>query len=317
MRAVKFAAEIADEKILIVKSKYNLTVKGEKMPDVLKVNITAEDVLPTVMNESTKTLVFMDENLYGFEAGGGLFEKDIVGFKDKEERYHAGEVIFDGANGLYCLKTCSGAKYPLYAVHDMTVLGSALLGDKPEEFEIIQAEDTIKITETAAKDAETKEKTTKGVYDIYTDGSCLGNPGACGSGFVVLDGRGVQIEERSIPIGNGTNNIAEITAAIEALSYAKEQCLPGEINFFSDSEYLIKGITTWSESWKKNGWKTSSGGPVKNADLWKKLLMLYEEAKELFEIRFTWVKGHDDNFWNEKADALACAAASEAARLTA
>ena len=317
MKAVKFAAEIADEKILIVKSKYNLTIKGEKMPDVLKVNITAEDVLPTVMNESIKTLVFMDENLYGFEAARGLFEKDIVGFKDKEETYLTGEVLYDSANGLYCIKTCSGAKYPLYAVHDVAALGSALLGDKPEEFETEHAEQPKEKTGTAEEDAAAKEKITEGVYDIYTDGSCLGNPGACGSGFVILDGRGVQIEERSIPIGNGTNNIAEITAAIEALSYAKEQCLPGKINFFSDSEYLIKGITSWSVSWKKNGWKTSSGGPVKNADLWKKLLMLYEEAKETFDIRFTWVKGHDDNFWNEKADALASAAASEAARLTA
>ena len=325
MSNVKFVAEIAGQKILVITNKYRLTARGDKRPAELKVCVSAKDVAPLPMNEAAKTLVFEDRSCYGFEAIEGLFEKDIVRFADKNGEIHTGEVIRDFENGLHCLKTPDGAKYPFYRTFDRLVVGSALLGDKAEQFETGYAESREDACEPAAApqpaetrqeascaDAENKEN--NGVYRIYTDGACLDNPGVCGAGFVALDGSGTPVEERSIPIGNGTNNVAELTAMIEALKFAIAECVPGRIGLISDSQYLIRGITQWSKRWIENDWKKSTGEPVQNLELWKELIALKERAEEMFELRFDWVKGHDGNYWNEVADSLASSAAEEAAR---
>ena len=133
--------------------------------------------------------------------------------------------------------------------------------------------------------------------DIYTDGACLGNPGPGGWAFVIKYKNG-KIKEISGSEKYTTNNKMELTAAIKAVEYFKKKII---INIFTDSKYLKDGITIWIKKWKLNGWKTSNKKKVKNSHLWK----LLEEKIHNHEIHWTWVKGHDENILNEKADMLA------------
>ncbi len=133
--------------------------------------------------------------------------------------------------------------------------------------------------------------------DIYTDGSCLGNPGPGGWAFIIKYRNG-NIKEFSGSEKYTTNNKMELTAAIKAIKYFKKKII---INIYTDSKYLKDGITIWIKKWKLNGWKTSNKKKVKNSDLWK----LLEEKIHNHEIHWTWVKGHDENILNEKADMLA------------
>ncbi len=135
---------------------------------------------------------------------------------------------------------------------------------------------------------------------IYTDGGCHGNPGPGGWGAVVLDGDNVK--ELSGGEKTTTNNRMELTAAINALSYAKT--VPGgtdrEIMLYSDSQYVKNGITSWITSWKRNGWKTAAKKPVLNQDLWQQLDALNAELP----VSWHWVKGHAGVKWNEVCDSL-------------
>ena len=133
--------------------------------------------------------------------------------------------------------------------------------------------------------------------DIYTDGACIGNPGPGGWAFIIKFKNG-QTKEFSGSENYTTNNKMELTAAIKALTYIKKKT---NINIYTDSKYLKDGITIWIKKWKLNGWKTSNKKKVKNSDLWK----LLEEKIHNHEIHWTWVKGHDENILNEKADMLA------------
>tara|TARA_B100001146_G_C16146747_1_gene419253 strand:+ start:740 stop:1171 length:432 start_codon:yes stop_codon:yes gene_type:complete len=133
--------------------------------------------------------------------------------------------------------------------------------------------------------------------DIYTDGACLGNPGPGGWAFIIKYNSG-RIKEFSGSEKYTTNNKMELTAAIKAVEYFKKKII---INLYTDSKYLKDGITIWIKKWKFNGWKTSNKKKVKNSDLWK----LLEEKIHNHEVYWTWVKGHDENFLNEKADMLA------------
>ena len=133
--------------------------------------------------------------------------------------------------------------------------------------------------------------------DIYTDGACLGNPGPGGWAFIIKYRNG-NIKEFSGSEKYTTNNKMELTAAIKAIKYFKKKII---INIYTDSKYLKEGITIWIKKWKLNGWKTSNKKKVKNSDLWK----LLEEKIHNHEIHWTWVKGHDENILNEKADMLA------------
>jgi len=132
---------------------------------------------------------------------------------------------------------------------------------------------------------------------IYTDGACSGNPGIGGWGVVILADL-----EKHIFLNGGhnetTNNRMELTAAIEALKYYKTK---KEIEIFTDSKYLKDGIESWIHNWKNNGWKTSTKKPVKNKDLWIDL----DREMLKHQVRWSWVKGHSLNKYNEQADKLA------------
>jgi ribonuclease HI len=131
---------------------------------------------------------------------------------------------------------------------------------------------------------------------IYTDGACSGNPGPGGWGAWLRCGE----VDREISGGekDTTNNRMEMTAAIEALNALKEPCI---VDLYTDSQYVKNGITQWIEGWQRNGWKNSQKQPVKNADLWKLLLV----ARARHTVNWHWVRGHDGNVGNERADTLA------------
>ena len=132
---------------------------------------------------------------------------------------------------------------------------------------------------------------------IYTDGACSGNPGIGGWGAVILENNK---EDIFLNGGNDntTNNQMELTAAIEALRYFEDR---QTITLITDSKYVKDGIQSWIQNWKKNGWKTAAKKPVKNKELWIELDQLISRHT----ISWEWVKGHDGNVHNEKADYLA------------
>ena len=133
--------------------------------------------------------------------------------------------------------------------------------------------------------------------DIYTDGSCVGNPGPGGWSFIIkFDNK--KTKEFSGSENHTTNNRMELTAAINAINYFNKKVI---INIYTDSKYLKEGITTWIKKWKINNWKTSNKNDVKNCDLWK---LLDEKIKD-HKINWIWVRSHNDNILNEKADKLA------------
>jgi ribonuclease HI len=131
---------------------------------------------------------------------------------------------------------------------------------------------------------------------IYTDGACRGNPGPGGWG-VVLRFKGSSKELYGGEV-NTTNNRMELTATIKALEALKKPC---SIQIYSDSKYVLQGITEWMCNWKKRGWKTVSKAPVKNEDLWRRL----DDLSEPHQIEWKWVKGHSGDSGNDRADALA------------
>ena len=135
---------------------------------------------------------------------------------------------------------------------------------------------------------------------VWTDGACLGNPGPGGWGALLRwNGR-----ERELSGGEAetTNNRMELMAAIQALETLKRPC---EVVLTTDSQYVRKGITEWMTNWKKNGWRTASKKPVKNAELWQRL----DRARERHQVQWDWVKGHSGHPENERADELASNAA--------
>jgi ribonuclease HI len=136
---------------------------------------------------------------------------------------------------------------------------------------------------------------------IYTDGSCLGNPGKGGwAAIIFIDGKKIKIKGSK---KNTTNNQMELLASIQAL---KKIPASKKIEIYTDSKYLKMGITEWINSWKKNSWKTSSKKKVKNIELWKELDNLVENHK----IKWFWIKAHAGNLINEEVDLLARKAAN-------
>jgi ribonuclease HI len=131
---------------------------------------------------------------------------------------------------------------------------------------------------------------------IYTDGACKGNPGLGGWGVVLRFGE----NEKHLFGGakDTTNNRMEMTAVIEALKALKTSC---NVDLYTDSQYVNRGVNEWLSNWKKSGWKTASKSPVKNVDLWQ----ILDELLGLHEINWHWVKGHSGDPGNELADDLA------------
>lgn len=131
---------------------------------------------------------------------------------------------------------------------------------------------------------------------IYTDGACSGNPGPGGWGAILLFGEARR--ELSGGEDETTNNRMEMTAVIMGLEQLKQPC---EVELYSDSTYVLKGISEWLPGWKARGWKTADKKPVKNADLWQRL----EKAASVHKMHWHWVRGHNGHDLNEQADQLA------------
>ncbi|MEM1378548.1 MAG: ribonuclease HI [Pseudomonadota bacterium] len=132
---------------------------------------------------------------------------------------------------------------------------------------------------------------------IYTDGACSGNPGPGGWG-AILDWNGKRKELNGGEAGT-TNNRMELKAAIEALRALKGG--PHDIDLWTDSSYVKDGISGWIHGWKKNGWRTASKKPVKNAELWQEL----DALTAAHNVEWHWLKGHAGHPENERADELA------------
>ena len=135
---------------------------------------------------------------------------------------------------------------------------------------------------------------------IYTDGAAKGNPGRAGWGAIFL------VNDKVIEIGGGvehaTNNQMELTAPIEALKHFKNKFSNiKHIEIVSDSKYVILGITEWIFNWQKNNWRNAAKKPVLNKELWENLYELTQELKP----KWTYVKGHNGDKWNERADTIA------------
>ncbi len=144
------------------------------------------------------------------------------------------------------------------------------------------------------------------ITNLYTDGACSGNPGPGGWGTVAYfeDGSCHELGGRDSAT---TNNRMEMQAAISALQFfvgtsQTEQCI-----LYTDSEYLIKGITQWVKGWKKKGWKTAAGKPVLNQDLWETLDALDRQVQSQTKVPVSWqhVRGHSGNAGNERCDTIA------------
>jgi ribonuclease HI len=158
---------------------------------------------------------------------------------------------------------------------------------------------------------------------IYTDGGCSGNPGPGGWAYVIIAFNGAGIDQVLSPLPGmlfppeppqgklirenwggervTTNNRMELLAAVFALeSLVNLDFSPESVTVYTDSQYVQKGMTTWINSWKRNGWRTSERKPVKNQELWLRL----DELGEKFEVVWRWVRGHAGNEFNERCDQM-------------
>jgi ribonuclease HI len=141
--------------------------------------------------------------------------------------------------------------------------------------------------------------------EIFTDGACKGNPGPGGWGVIIRSGaREKELSGGETPT---TNNRMELLAAIRGLESLNRPC---RVKLYTDSIYVRDGITRWVHGWLKNGWRTADRKPVKNAELWQELL----DAAAPHRVEWHWVKGHSGHAENDRADALACAAALQFAK---
>ena len=153
---------------------------------------------------------------------------------------------------------------------------------------------------------------TKNKIQIYTDGAAKGNPGNAGWGAIILNYElgitNCKITEIGGRKDHATNNQMELTGPIEALKYLKKYCVRQDltqenlsVEIISDSKYVILGITEWIFNWQKNNWRNAAKKPVLNRELWEELYLLVKDSK----IKWTYVKGHNNDKWNERADEIA------------
>jgi len=135
--------------------------------------------------------------------------------------------------------------------------------------------------------------------EAATDGACSGNPGNGGWGGLILFNDGSELEIGGSET-NTTNNRMELTAAIKTLEKLKQFKLKENFKLRTDSKYLIDGYSNWIKNWKKNGWKTSTGKPVQNLDLWQRI-----DGLRINEVSMEFVKGHSGDKYNERVDLIA------------
>lgn len=143
-----------------------------------------------------------------------------------------------------------------------------------------------------------KDLTNYQEFKLYTDGACLGNPGPGGYAAFILNNNLEELTSVSGSTKESTNNRMELKAVIEALKVIPQKT---KVEIYSDSSYVLNGLSKWIKAWKKNGWKTASKKEVANQDLWKKL----DELSTNFDLVYKKVKGHSGDQYNEKADKLA------------
>ena len=146
-----------------------------------------------------------------------------------------------------------------------------------------------------------------GPFVVSTDGASKGNPGPAAWGVIVIDNGAEQFAGGGY-LGSQTNNIAEMTAAVEGLLRTPEGAV---VELITDSQYVQKGITEWRHGWERNNWRTSTKEPVKNKELWQRLLALTDKRK----VSVTWVRGHSGHPLNERCDQLANKAVAERSEL--
>lgn len=132
--------------------------------------------------------------------------------------------------------------------------------------------------------------------ELYADGACSGNPGVGGYGVILRSGERERVLSGSDP--QTTNNRMELTAVMKGLEALRKPC---SVTVFTDSNYVVQGMTSWIERWRKSGWKNSQKQEVANRDLWEKLLHLSANH----DIRWIWVKGHSEHPENERCDKIA------------
>lgn len=137
--------------------------------------------------------------------------------------------------------------------------------------------------------------------ELYTDGACSGNPGPGGWAYILRHRASDSEREDSGGEARTTNNRMELMAVIRGLSALSR---PSRVDVYSDSQYVLNGLQSWMDGWKKKGWVTASKAPVKNRDLWERL----DELRGEHELSYHWIRGHSEHPENERADALAVAA---------
>jgi len=145
------------------------------------------------------------------------------------------------------------------------------------------------------------------IVEIYTDGACSGNPGPGGYGSLLRYGE--ITKEISGYALDTTNNRMEMTAVIEALRHLKRSC---RVNLYTDSKYVMKGMTEWLPGWIKRNWVNSKKMPVMNRDLWEEIMDLSKQH----QVKWNWVKGHQGHPENERCDQLARDALKEGKKLS-
>jgi len=143
------------------------------------------------------------------------------------------------------------------------------------------------------------------LVEVWTDGGCRPNPGPGGWGAILVFKGNVR--ELSGGAGDTTNNRMELTAAAAALEALKRPC---KVRLHTDSQYLRDGITRWHVGWVRKNWRNAAGDPVKNMDLWRRIL----DAAKPHEVEWVWVRGHSGDVMNERADVLATEARSKIER---
>lgn len=161
------------------------------------------------------------------------------------------------------------------------------------------------------------------MVELYTDGACRGNGTAknatAGVGVVlIIDNNEPVFCKNKLKFTPNTNNKAEISAIITGINllyeyydFKDDDFVKDKLTIYSDSNYVIQGITKWIDGWRANGWKTANKTDVKNKELWQALDRMLTVLSNHFEIEFVKVKGHSGNLWNEKCDKLANQAIDE------
>lgn len=142
------------------------------------------------------------------------------------------------------------------------------------------------------------EAASKPRVELHTDGACSGNPGPGGWAYILKHPSSGKSREQSGAELDTTNNRMELRAVIEGLQALSK---PSFVDLYSDSQYVLNGLKDWIQGWKRNGWRTKDRKPVKNQELWQML----DELASRHEVRFHWIRGHNEHPENERCDRLA------------